>query len=204
LELAMPTQQQRTEETRQAILQAAQQRFAHVGYEATSVAAICDAAGVSKGAFYHHFNSKQQVFLDLLNHWLAVLDAQIEELRVQAASVPQALMAMSELAKTVLSAADEQVPLYLEFWSAAARDPAIWQATIAPYHRYRAYFARLIRTGIEEGSLREVDPESTARAIVALAVGLILQGLLDPRGADWTQVMRQSIRVMLQGLIRES
>ncbi len=62
--------QQRGEATRARILEAALDQFAAHGYEAASVDEICARAGVSKGAFYHHFESKQALFLALLNDWL--------------------------------------------------------------------------------------------------------------------------------------
>ena len=67
--------QQRSEETRTRLLEAAVRLFAQQGYDASGVAEICAAAGVSKGAFYHHFESKQALFLALLEEWLARLDA---------------------------------------------------------------------------------------------------------------------------------
>ena len=66
--------QQRSMETRKRILDAAQSLFSQSGYDATGVAEICRAAGVSKGAFYHHFPSKQAIFLELLDGWLSRLD----------------------------------------------------------------------------------------------------------------------------------
>ena len=62
-------QQQRSEETRARILHAALECFSRTGYDASGVAEICAAAGVSKGAFYHHFPTKQAVFIELLNFW---------------------------------------------------------------------------------------------------------------------------------------
>jgi AcrR family transcriptional regulator len=62
--------QQRGEETRSHILDVAGELFAERGYDATSVAGICARAGVTKGAFYHHFKSKQAVFLELRDRWL--------------------------------------------------------------------------------------------------------------------------------------
>ena len=50
--------QKRGEETRSRILDAAQGCFVQHGYDATGVAEICRSAGLSKGAFYHHFPSK--------------------------------------------------------------------------------------------------------------------------------------------------
>ena len=62
--------QRRGQESRERILEAAQLCFAQDGYNATGVAQICRRAGLSKGAFYHHFATKQAVFLELLNRWL--------------------------------------------------------------------------------------------------------------------------------------
>lgn len=58
----MATQAERRERTRAAILDAATDRFTEHGFVATSVADILAAAGVSRGALYHHFSSKEDVF----------------------------------------------------------------------------------------------------------------------------------------------
>ena len=90
--------------------------------------------------------------------------------------------------------------MFLEFWTRAAREPEVWQATIAPYRRYRAFFSGMVEAGVAEGTLRPVDPGVAAHVIVSLAVGLVLQGALDPDGADWGQVTRESIQMLLDGL----
>ncbi|MEO1056455.1 MAG: helix-turn-helix domain-containing protein [Actinomycetota bacterium] len=58
----MATQEERRTRTRRAILDAARVRFTRDGWEATSIAEILDDAGVSRGALYHHFDSKDDVF----------------------------------------------------------------------------------------------------------------------------------------------
>lgn len=195
----MPVQQ-RAEETRARILEAAAECFAQHGYEAASVADICERAGVSKGAFYHHFPSKQDLFMALLNDWLEALDASLRRVQAEAANVPDALRNMAGMVGFVLSSASERLPMFLEFWTQAARDPDVWAATIAPYRRYREFFAELVRAGVAEGSLQPVDAEAAAEVIVSLAVGTILQGLLDPQGADWNRSLSQGIEMILASL----
>ncbi len=193
--------QKRSEETRARILQVASDLFARNGYDATGVAEICQAAGVSKGAFYHHFQSKQQVFVALLDEWLSGVDAGMQALMAQAGDVPRGMIAMTSITREIFERASGQLPMFLEFWRESSHNPAVWNATIAPYRRYTDLFANLIQRGVEEGSLREVNPQNAACAVVALALGLILQGVMDPQGADWTEVAREGMGMLVGGLV---
>jgi AcrR family transcriptional regulator len=196
------TTQQRSEETRSRILEAALGCFAERGYDATSVAEICQRAGVSKGAFYHHFASKQALFVALLDQWLAALDGQLAGLRSPAVPALQSLQAMVMLLQQVFRDASGRLPMFLEFWRQAARDETIWQATTAPFQRYHALLAGIIRAGIAEGSLRPCDPASAARVMVSMAVGMVLQSALDPTGNDWEQSAQAGVDMLLHGLLR--
>jgi len=192
--------QRRAEETHERILAAAQQCFASYGYDGTGVAQICEQAGVTKGAFYHHFPTKHDVFLELLHRWLAVLDVQLATARGESTTVRGGLLHMAALAGRIFQDGRGQLPMFLEFWTQASQHPEFWEETIAPYRSYQASFAALIEAGIAEGSLRPVDSAVASRAIVALAIGVLLQGLLDPQGAPWGQVMTDSMKLMLEGL----
>jgi len=194
--------QQRGEETKAHILDSAQRLFSQNGYDATSVAEICEAAGISKGAFYHHYPTKQAAFLELLEHWLSGVDAGLEALREGAANVPQTLMRMTRIFPVIFHAA-EQLPIFLEFWRQANRDKVVWKATIAPYRRYQEFFNTLVQQAIDEGSFRATNPQAAAQAILSMATGLLLQGILDPQGADWPQVAQQSIQLLMDGLVKQ-
>jgi AcrR family transcriptional regulator len=57
-----PTQQERTEATTTALTAAARELFASDGYAATSLDAVVEKVGVTKGALYHHFSGKRDLF----------------------------------------------------------------------------------------------------------------------------------------------
>jgi AcrR family transcriptional regulator len=190
--------QQRGEETRLRLLDAAQERFTEQGYDATGVAEICDHAGVSKGAFYHHFPSKQALFLALLDRWLDRLDEQLAALRAEAADARAGLASMSKAIEPIFADASGQLPLFLEFLEQARRDPVVWEATISPYRRYRTYFSRLIAAGAEEGTLPADEPELASAVLVSLAVGALLQSLLDPEGENWSEVVRAGVAMLTE------
>jgi AcrR family transcriptional regulator len=192
--------QQRSEETHARILEVASECFATRGYEATGVAEICEAAGISKGAFYHHFAAKHDVFLELMRRWLDTLDTLFEEMRSQTGSVPDALISMAQVIRHLSQTDRKQLLIFLEFWNQAARDPQIAQAALAPMRRYQDYFAGMIDAGIAEGSFQPVDSRTIAQIIVALGLGLIVQSLVHPDAADWEAVSREAIVRTLAGL----
>src|ERR1700735_5925499 len=61
------TRQESRLETRARLLESAAQLFARGGYEGASVDLIAESAGYSKGAFYSNFESKEAIFLELLD-----------------------------------------------------------------------------------------------------------------------------------------
>jgi hypothetical protein len=49
----------------------------------------------------------------------------------------------------------------------------------------------------------EVDPELASRMITSTAMGLLLQSLLDPKGADWEKVARDSTSLLVSSLLNK-
>ncbi len=194
--------QHRSEETRNHILAVATQLFSQAGYDATGVAEICQAAGVSKGAFYHHFPTKQALFMDLLNSYLNGIDSGFNAMRQENLSIPKTLLQMAEMAGSLFQSADIHLPIFLEFWTQANHDPQVWEAAIAPYRRYKSYFAAMIQEGIDQGTLQPQDAQLASRVLVSLAVGLLMQSLFDPQVSDWPTEAKQSVELLLKGIAR--
>jgi AcrR family transcriptional regulator len=77
------TQAERTAQTRAALLRAGRELFAEKGYASTGREEIAERAGVTRGALYHHFDSKADVFTAVVEQ----LQAELVD-RVVAASKP--------------------------------------------------------------------------------------------------------------------
>lgn len=78
----MPTQVERRTATRAALLAAAREVFTEKGFAATGREEIAERAGVTRGALYHHFDSKQAAFEAVASE----LDAELGRVVVRAAS----------------------------------------------------------------------------------------------------------------------
>src|SRR5437016_735245 len=68
-------QEERSERSKTQILDAALKLFSHHGYGATSVRDIAEAAGVSKGNVYHHFEDKEAIFRELLDDYFGAMSS---------------------------------------------------------------------------------------------------------------------------------
>lgn len=191
----------RSEETRSTILHTALELFSKNGYDATGVAEICAKAEVSKGAFYYHFPSKQDLFLALMAGWLGDLDANLQTAAAAAQDIPQALENMADASGEVFEVLQDGFPILLEFWTQANRQPEIWTKVVEPYRKYLSYFADVIRLGMDQDAFRDdLDPRLTARFLTAIVMGLLLQASFDPEGADWQAVTRSGIKILLNSM----
>ncbi|MBI3671067.1 MAG: TetR/AcrR family transcriptional regulator [Acidobacteria bacterium] len=64
-------------DSRRDILRTAARLFQERGYEATSMQDIASALNLSKGALYHHFQSKDEILFEIMNHGLDVFDEEV-------------------------------------------------------------------------------------------------------------------------------
>ncbi len=200
----------RSEQTRSRILAAAAALFAERGYDAAGVAGICAAARVSKGCFYHHFPTKQAVFLHLLEDWLRGLDFGFQEALAAAPSVVDGLIEMAGRTRSIFEARGDRPSTFLEFWAQARKDPEIWRRTVAPLRDYRERFRAIIARGIAEGSLAPVEAGAASRVLVSLALGTVLQSIFEAGseaeapvdGRGWEHGMQEAVRLLIGGIGR--
>jgi AcrR family transcriptional regulator len=193
-------QEERSQETRSCILAAAEQSFAEHGYDVTSVDSICRAAGVSKGAFYHHFPSKGSVFVALLNAWLAELDRQFTAAQAGSESVPRQVAAMAAGVNEIYHVAGIKWSILLEFWAKSKADPEVARSTVDMIHRYQGFFQQVLERGVAEGSVQVKDANLAATLMLSVVLGLLLQGILDPEGQDWGALMQRVLAMLMESM----
>jgi AcrR family transcriptional regulator len=192
------TQEERSQETRGRILAAAEQSFAEHGYDTTSVDAICHAAGVSKGAFYHHFPSKGSVFIALLDAWLGNLDAQLAAGQARGGSVPEQVAAMAAGVDEIYRVAGTNWSILLEFWAKSKTDPEVARSMVEMLRRYQRVFEQILERGEAEGSVHVPDVSLAATLFLSVVLGLLLQGILDPEGQDWGAMMQRTLAMLME------
>jgi AcrR family transcriptional regulator len=163
--------------TRTRLLAAAQELIEEGGYSAASVAAIAERAGVAAGTLYRHFDSKQELFVEVFRAVCAR-----EERAMRAASARLAEAAAAERLEGVLGTfAERALRNPRQAWALIAEpvDPLVDAERLAYRERYADGIAEELRAGIAAGELPAQNVELTAAALVG-GCGEALVGPLSP------------------------
>lgn len=179
--------QQRSLVTVERITSAARSLFAVQGYSRTSVDAICHAACSSKGAFYHHFSSKDELFLHLLDQWISQIEDQINLSFINVLNIEEGFNNASSSLTSIFSGMDKNLPILLEFWLHALHNPELWQRVIKPFEQFHNLFHKMIENGINSGEIKEAACDDMAGAVLAFSFGLAASSILDPE-KDWSSI----------------
>ncbi len=182
---------------RQRIVDAAWRRLATNGYHETTIDDVCDEAGVSKGAFYGYFDTKQALFLALLEEETEALNGVAGELAEQ--ELPGAER-IRRFVQAMLEVGDDagRVQLRADLWAELAGDPVVRAAFAQAVERRRTVLREWISKSIDAGDLGLEPRRANALAsiLIAMADGLMLHRALDPQGFRWS-----NIRAVMDALI---
>lgn len=188
--------------SRDKLLESAATLFLDKGYEAVSVNDICKHAEVSKGSFYHYFETKQVLFLILMEDWSSNLMQSILSQPISVDSdLKDVLIKMPYHFETAFAVVPKGFPILVDFWRQAMGDPAIWKTALEPYRYFTGFFMQIVETGQLNGSIRkDVNSEILARLLVAVAMGYLLEASFDQDTANWSAITSEGLKLLLEGI----
>lgn len=174
------TRDEKRAQTRDALIDAAARVFARQGFHGASLDEIADAAGFSKGAIYSNFDSKEDLFLQVLDHHDRQQQAALAEVLASVSTLEERLRSLGEWFDRTVEEERDWSLLTLEFSMYAARNPSLREA-LAAYHREsKQAVANLIeRQAAELGFPLADDPIRLAQAVQALGTGISIYRLVD-------------------------
>ncbi|NNM67954.1 MAG: TetR/AcrR family transcriptional regulator [Spirochaetales bacterium] len=166
--------------------------FRQRGFHGVSISDVCQAAGVTKGALYHHFKSKEELYyravglhfndLAALPAWIErIPENRIEELiRSGFASI---LESKKAIASRVGSSSDDAILRYYTFlYEATRRFPEFQQRIDAYDAQKQAELARRFRLAQQATLMRaDINPEALAMEFEALLQQLTYLSFVNPR-----------------------
>ena len=167
--------------TRAKLIDAALKLFSTSGYEHATVDDISHEAGYSKGAYYFHFSTKDDILHELLRMWTEDRSALLA-----AADGGESLSGggLRETLESFFSYSNEPrwPAVLLEFWSQAVRNQEVNKRLSQAYAGWRKQLASVVGQAAASGSLHVESAEDAASMILAAHDGFAVQTAIGSPG----------------------
>ena len=183
---------------REQLIEVATKLFAKWGYDATTTAAIAEAAGVTEPILYRHFDSKQELFVAIvrsvseltMEHWREVIGSikdPAEQIRQIAGEFPDHISQLADAYHVIHGAL------------ASSRDRKVVAVMKEHYAHIEKFFVHIITTGQSTGVFRpQLDPKGPAWQLIMTGIGYAMIALnLQPPEQG---LIKNAIESILRGI----
>ena len=183
-------QTQQGEATREALIGAARELFGTRGYAETSLEAVVAAAGVTKGALYHHFSGKEELFAAVFERVKRQLSSQI----APALQVPDPWSGILDACRTYIDIhTDPAVERIVLLDARAVLNPQAWRRIDGQWG------AVMFRGGFRRAMNRGVIVRLPLKTLAMIVTGALAEACLIVADAEDPDAAREEgLRVVLQ------
>ena len=198
------TQERRRRQTREHLLAAAAEVFAHRGYHEATLEEIASVAGFTKGAVYSNFANKEDLFLTLTEVHVDEMLSRVRTM-IDSSEVPAGdrLEEFARLAAENFEREKSSSALFLEFWLYASRHPTARERLAAIDRAQSVAIERMITDDQKRrgaGATRQADV--MAKLVVALFHGIGVVGMIDPDAVD-AAFFEAAVKLVDRGLAED-
>jgi AcrR family transcriptional regulator len=184
--------------TRERLLAAAREAFIRGGYARTYLEAVAEAAGFSKGAVYSNFESKEALFLELLE---AKLTSDAEGMKSLVVNYKDGTELLAALRRHLEAREDilDFTASAVEFMTQLPKDSPAARRCASLYQTQREALSALVRALAPPLSARK--REDAAAGVIGLTLGLATQRSLDRSAVDaklWARVTHDYLRDLIR------
>ncbi len=195
--MAAAPRTQKGERTRQALIEAAEQIFAELGYQDASVSKITEAAGVGQGTFYLYFESKLEIFEEL-----------VEDLN------RRVRRAMSEGAAKASDRIGREREGFRAFFKFTAEHPALYriirQAEFVSPKALKNHYSKIVDGYVEglrkaefQGDILHYDPEVAAWMLMGIGELVGMRWVLWSEDREVPDEVFEDMMIFIQRALRD-
>ncbi|QKT03893.1 TetR/AcrR family transcriptional regulator [Ectothiorhodospiraceae bacterium 2226] len=184
------------QKSRERILESASRLFAHRGYDSVSIDELMHDAGMTRGAFYNHFEDKAELYADAIMYAATRSPRAAEQAGATSSAASLGAFLNTYLSRAHVEDVETPCPLAFLVTDVGARNGKVRRA----YTRVYRSLVRLISKRL--GDMRAHDRRDTVMAVTALMIGGVAVGrALDD--AQVTERLLRSCRVTARRLLEE-
>jgi AcrR family transcriptional regulator len=183
---------------REQLIEVATKLFAKHGYEATTTAAIAEAAGVTEPILYRHFKGKQELFVAIVRE---MSDKTLEQWRQLIDGVTDPALRIRRIAEEFPDHIQSLADAYHVIHGAlsTSRDPKVLKVMREHYDQIEEFFVGVIAEGQRAGIFhKSMDPRVPAWQLINIGIGYAMIAL-NLAQFDHS-LIEQAIEFILRGL----
>jgi len=191
------TQEERKTTSINKILDSAEEYIQKNGMNNIDINKICKSAGLTKGAFYHHFQNKQQLLLVIFNRWIKRVSSEVEITKYKNINTVDLILHIIDRITPAFENTSNQLPIFIELYTKAISDKNSRTYVLESYNNFISFFSDLLKNGMVKGFIKKADSVKVSKILFSINLGLLIQGLIDPESEDWSEMAKESIRLLL-------
>ena len=191
----------KTKEERQyQILEAAMEVFVLNGYANTRMDDIVSQSGLSKGALYHHYPSKKDLFIALIDHWEIYC---FPDFYIRNGTDRTASETLLDFAKAVLDVFNVKKYVFLaevEFWALSNQDEEINERSKSLYKKLLNLFELVLQKGVRTGEFKEIDTKVVSLIILSGFQGINWFCIFGENQVSPETYIQESINIIIESI----
>ena len=182
------------------ILSAAFEVFVKKGYSKTTMDDIVVASKLSKGALYHYYGSKKDLFISLIDHWETYTFQDFYDKKSEGKKASDILRFF---AKNVIKTVTDKKHAYIaeiEFRAMSIQDGEIRERSNLLYNKLLDLFEKVVAKGIKEKEFKNLDVRKTAMSILAIFQGISWFVVADEKYVTPEEYINDSIELIISSI----
>ena len=185
--------------TKNQILEAALRVFVKSGFSKTTMEDIVNESGLSKGAIYHHYGSKKELFLALIDYWENYFFKNIINKDLTNNNPDELLR---DITLDVIKAFKSSKHIFLaelEFWSLSNHDLDVRKRTTELYSKLIVLFRNIISKGVNSGLYKNFDLDVAALSVMTSLQGVIWFSIFEKSEISAEKYLNDVIEFIIHG-----
>ncbi len=194
------------EKKRKEILESAFEAFGEKGFQISTIDDIVSISGMSKGAIYNYFESKEDIYLQLMNmrtdQDFAKIDKQFEGMKTATEKLTYLFSVYTKAQSNPKW--QNSIRVHIEFWITSSRQEELQKLMIDRYNqKYLSYLENVLQDGINRGEFHEnCDPRLVASLFWGIIDGVCLHYSVIGEHYAYKEIINKAEEIIFHYLMK--
>ena len=193
------------QERKQQIFDAAVEAFSSYGYEKTSIAIVCETAGIARGTLYQYFKNKRSLFRELIEAYANRIQSYMQPIRFDQPDNPLPEDLLNKRHRLIFKEIIDNKPIYkILLREAQTKNAEVEDIVFQVFSSFVRLIKEEIDIGVQLGLFKSTDSQFSAVWILGGIRGIIENYIIDSDSPPSPKLLAEKATALaLPTLMRE-